>query len=393
MLLLCCVIAAPVTIAYGAEQCPDYSMLSQKPPLTSDLNIRIWANDDLIAAVVAGGGLTYKQMPYALDDFSVPGPISEIIWWGTELDLTQSPAERFAPLFTITFFEKDTSVTPPMPGNVVAEMDVSVNKVNTGLLYLSPITYQFEIPMYRYSYTLPTPLNLPEGYIRIRGKLAGSVDPTDPTNPNKARAFVQVSSPDGNQDLREYNGQDLPYKVRIDPAKQYDVAMCLLPALEEVPDITGLDFAAAEAALQAAGFVVGTVTYDYSGAAPAGQIINQDPAAGLELPAGSTINLVVAAEPSIVPNVVGKTEAEAADLLAAAGLVVGSVSQVYSDTAPAGQVLQQSVAPGSSVAPGTAVNLVLSRGKETTVPAAGAVALVALSAALAGIGLARSRRK
>ena len=72
MLLLCCVIAAPVTIAYGAEQCPDYSMLSQKPPLTSDLNIRIWANDDLIAAVVAGGGLTYKQMPYALDDFSVP---------------------------------------------------------------------------------------------------------------------------------------------------------------------------------------------------------------------------------------------------------------------------------------------------------------------------------
>ncbi|HOH43542.1 MAG TPA: PASTA domain-containing protein, partial [Candidatus Hydrogenedentes bacterium] len=170
-------------------------------------------------------------------------------------------------------------------------------------------------------------------------------------------------------------------------------AMCLLPALEEVPDITGLDFAAAEAALQAAGFVVGTVTYDYSGAAPAGQIINQDPAAGLELPAGSTINLVVAAEPSIVPNVVGKTEAEAADLLAAAGLVVGSVSQVYSDTAPAGQVLQQSVAPGSSVAPGTAVNLVLSRGKETTVPAAGAVALVALSAALAGIGLARSRRK
>lgn len=159
------------------------------------------------------------------------------------------------------------------------------------------------------------------------------------------------------------------------------------------PDITGLDFAAAEAALQAAGFVVGTVTYDYSGAAPAGQIINQDPAAGLELPAGSTINLVVAAEPSIVPNVVGKTEAEAADLLAAAGLVVGSVSQVYSDTAPAGQVLQQSVAPGSSVAPGTAVNLVLSRGKETTVPAAGAVALVALSAALAGIGLARSRRK
>lgn len=113
----------------------------------------------------------------------------------------------------------------------------------------------------------------------------------------------------------------------------------------------------------------------------------------MEPPAGSTINLVVAAEPSIVPNVVGKTEAEAADLLAAAGLVVGSVSQVYSDTAPAGQVLQQSVAPGSSVAPGTAVNLVLSRGKETTVPAAGAVALVALSAALAGIGLARSRRK
>lgn len=394
-LILCCMIAAPVTAAYAAELCPDYSLLGQRPPLPNDLNIRIWGNDDLIAVAVQLEATTFKKTPYALDDFSVNGAIATVVWWGTEMDLAQNVAARYAPVFTLTFYEKDDSVSPAMPGAVAAEFqNVLVDKVDTGLLYLHPATYQFEVPLYRYTFELPTPLNLSEGYVRIRGALAGSVHPTDPNNPALARGFVQVSSPDGNRDLREFDGESLPYKVRDDQSKQYDVAMCLLPKLEEVPDVAGLDLADAQAALEDAGFLVGTVTYDYSGAAPLGQVISQDPAAEEEAAVGTAIDLVVSAEPATVPDVVGKTQDEAEDLILAEGLAVGAITRVFSNTAPEGQVLFQSPEAGTSVTPGSEVKLTVSRGKDTgAMPAAGTVSLIALSMALAGVGLARSRKK
>lgn len=78
-----------------------------------------------------------------------------------------------------------------------------------------------------------------------------------------------------------------------------------------------------------------------------------------------------------VPNVVGQTQATAELAIISIGLTVGTVTEAYSDTVAAGQVLSQDPEAGASVAPGTAVNLVMSKGLETeTVILPGDVPLV-----------------
>jgi beta-lactam-binding protein with PASTA domain len=131
-----------------------------------------------------------------------------------------------------------------------------------------------------------------------------------------------------------------------------------------VPNVVGKTEAAAESALTGAGLAVGSVTQQYSNTVPAGQVISQSPAAGAQVAPGSAVDLVVSkgVQPVAVPNVVGKTEAAAGSALTSAGLTVGSVTQQYSSTVPAGQVISQSPAAGAQVAPGSAVDLVVSKG-------------------------------
>ena len=63
-----------------------------------------------------------------------------------------------------------------------------------------------------------------------------------------------------------------------------------------------------------------------------------------------------------VPNVVGETQAVATTALTSAGLVVGAVTQNTSATVPAGEVIAESPAAGSFVAPGSAVSITVSTG-------------------------------
>jgi hypothetical protein len=63
-----------------------------------------------------------------------------------------------------------------------------------------------------------------------------------------------------------------------------------------------------------------------------------------------------------VPNVVGLTQSAAGEMLKSAGLVVGNVTTVSSATTPKGSVSGASPAAGVPVAPGSAVNLEVSRG-------------------------------
>jgi len=65
-----------------------------------------------------------------------------------------------------------------------------------------------------------------------------------------------------------------------------------------------------------------------------------------------------------VPDVVGKTKDEATNAITSAGLVVGKVTENYSDTVPAGKVISQLPSAGTEVVKGSAVDLVISKGKE-----------------------------
>ncbi len=65
-----------------------------------------------------------------------------------------------------------------------------------------------------------------------------------------------------------------------------------------------------------------------------------------------------------VPDVTGKTRAEATTALEHAGFKVGNVTEVYSDTVESGKVISQDPKAGSSADKGSKVNLTISQGAE-----------------------------
>ena len=65
-----------------------------------------------------------------------------------------------------------------------------------------------------------------------------------------------------------------------------------------------------------------------------------------------------------MPNVVGSGRESAVNTIEGLGLVVGTITEEYSDTVDEGKVILQSVVADKTVQPGTTVNLVVSLGKK-----------------------------
>ncbi|HPU98473.1 MAG TPA: PASTA domain-containing protein [Candidatus Hydrogenedentes bacterium] len=135
-----------------------------------------------------------------------------------------------------------------------------------------------------------------------------------------------------------------------------------------VPNVVGQTQSAAESALTLANLNLGVVANSCSDAVPAGSVISQAPAAGVSVPPGTVVSLVVSSGactpsgPVTVPNVVDKPESAALLLLTDSGLNVGSQLYVFSNSKNPNTVLRQLPAAGQSVARGSAVDLVVSRG-------------------------------
>jgi beta-lactam-binding protein with PASTA domain len=70
-----------------------------------------------------------------------------------------------------------------------------------------------------------------------------------------------------------------------------------------------------------------------------------------------------------VPNVVGQTQTAATNVIIATNLTVGTISNQFSQTVPAGSVISQNPLAGTQVAAGSAVSLLVSLGPQMiTVP-------------------------
>ncbi|HOC72864.1 MAG TPA: leucine-rich repeat domain-containing protein, partial [Candidatus Hydrogenedentes bacterium] len=115
----------------------------------------------------------------------------------------------------------------------------------------------------------------------------------------------------------------------------------------------------------------GTVSSNASSPTPYVELYN-DPllpaACDTEIPAlearGVTVYHDACTGAVYVPDVTGDSQASATYDLAAAGLGVGTVTQVFSDTVPAGFVAGQHPAAGIPVVPGYSVDLTVSQGPE-----------------------------
>ena len=145
-------------------------------------------------------------------------------------------------------------------------------------------------------------------------------------------------------------------------------------ATVSVPDVVGLDEAAARRELRAQGLVASVVRIRSQ--EPEGQVVAQLPRAGAEVRRGSRVRINVSEGPSpttapptvSVPDLVGLDEGQARSRLRAQGLLA-SVVRVESQE-PEGQVVAQLPRPGTQARRGSRVRINVSEGPPpTTAPA------------------------
>ncbi|MFW0179685.1 Stk1 family PASTA domain-containing Ser/Thr kinase [Rothia sp. P7208] len=134
-----------------------------------------------------------------------------------------------------------------------------------------------------------------------------------------------------------------------------------------VPAVQGLSKNDAETAVRNLNL---TVKWDeeFSDAVAKNDVIKSTPVTGTEVEEGSEVLLTLSKGPSqlaIPDNVEGQSEAYVRSALQDAGFVPGRTSTVNSATIPAGMVVSLSKEPGSKVAAGSTIDIVLSDGKVT----------------------------
>lgn len=136
-----------------------------------------------------------------------------------------------------------------------------------------------------------------------------------------------------------------------------------------IPDIPSGRYSEAEATqiLEQAGFVVSTEQTP-SDTIQKGYVVSTSPSSGEKLDVGSTVYIMVSSGPEIkkvaMPNLVGRTAADAKAKLTQSNLELGSVSYVekqYDDNSMYGLVIWQSVDANTQVDEGTKIYLQISQ--------------------------------
>ena len=130
-----------------------------------------------------------------------------------------------------------------------------------------------------------------------------------------------------------------------------------------VPDVVGQTRQAAQAAVERQGLVYAETTGPSDDVAE-GRAVSQDPAGSTSAPEGSTVAVVVSTGPSAVavPDLTGRTEAQALRALQDAGLQLGDVQRVPDPRVAEDSVVRTDPSAGTSADPGSTVDLVLSTG-------------------------------
>jgi len=155
----------------------------------------------------------------------------------------------------------------------------------------------------------------------------------------------------------------------------------------EVPSVVSAQVADATNTLQAAGFKVQTTTQQ-NDTAPEGQVVDQTPKGGVKADQGSVVTLVVSSGVGkvAVPNVVGKTQAQATSLLNTAGFKIQVVPQA-DDTIKSGEVISQNPPADAQADKGATVTIVVSSGvAQVPVPNVAGGDLASASATLGAAG-------
>ncbi len=165
------------------------------------------------------------------------------------------------------------------------------------------------------------------------------------------------------------------------------------PDLAVIDDVRGLEVSVATSQLLTQGFTVSsTIAEQYDEEIAEGLVVGTDPEAGVEIEVGSEVGLIVSLGPSPIgmPAIIGLNLDNATALLEERGFVVGEIDREFSRVQPENQVLQASdeagipVGPGTELAVGTVINLLVSAGE---IPDVTGQTLEQARAALDAVGL------
>lgn len=137
---------------------------------------------------------------------------------------------------------------------------------------------------------------------------------------------------------------------------------------KKVPDVQEMSHSDAIDAFKDANISYRIVN-QYSDDVDEGYVISTDPAAGEEILPADVVTIYISdgpeSEPTVtMPDLANLSLSVAKTTITNNKLKVGKVSEEYSDTVAEGDVISQSIAKNESVAEGTAVDLVVSLGKE-----------------------------
>ena len=171
------------------------------------------------------------------------------------------------------------------------------------------------------------------------------------------------------QDEGNVFDQDPEFGQKVDEGSTVKLKVSAGAQAVPVPDVIDSPIDQARLLLTAQGFTVAVEEVEDEDA-PIGQVVDQNPSGGDEAPKGSEVRLFVSKGPAArpVPEVVGRTIAEASNLLGQAGFSVNQTSEP-SDTVEEGRVIRTDPAAETVRPKGTAVTVVVSSGPaESAVP-------------------------
>ena len=156
-----------------------------------------------------------------------------------------------------------------------------------------------------------------------------------------------------------------------------------------MPETTGRTLTDVQADLDALGLHT-QVEEEFSDNVDTGSVTRSDPEGGSSVHKRAEVQLYVSkgVDMKTVPKLTGKSQDEAQRSLTEAGLTVGAITDAYSEDVPQGQVISQSVAAGTSLAHDSAVDIVLSKGRQPlTVPTLSGLSASAAKSAIEDLGL------
>lgn len=156
-----------------------------------------------------------------------------------------------------------------------------------------------------------------------------------------------------------------------------------------MPATDGRPLAEVRAELNSMG-LASTVEEEFSDDVASGSITRSDPRGGEPVHKRAEVQLYVSkgVDMKVVPDVTAKTQDDAKKALTEAGLALGAITDAYSEDVPRGQVISQSVASGTSIPHDTAVDVVLSKGREPlSVPSLSSMTADAAKSAIESLGL------